>query len=503
VELDRVIRRLIDLLTPTVSCVGKGGPEAVPADLHLDTHHLQAVHRLWGLLEPIIASHHSLSESLEAWAAAPEDEDRRRALQSVARDALAGNGPVVREMELLCPEADRSLVWRKEKGSLSPARTPGLADKALQRLEMLELLRSGIDPIRIAAMFKVPLSEVFRINYDYSTAGVQGAIVPPEPLPTWIEQLDKADPLLRRLEMVRLLRTGTPAGVVARQFDALEDYVLLVGQRFAEQGVAGIITDDDRMRFAGVRGSEIRICSYNLQGVRKEEGAFRFRRIARELSAYRPDLIAFQEAVRGGGVEDTSGQVARWLSSILGEHYRSDFTYCHQFMDRYPEGVAVCARVPMKALGSIDLTTGLSGGLRPSMNRFAHVTEATVSGKNVILASVHLDHTKTEEVRTAQVEKLLWEMKELTPYSGCHALVIAGDLNAAEDSPAVKLLNKAGFRDSYRACHKKGGATFPVPNPTTRIDYILVKGQAEIVSAEVILDNQDFSDHLGILTVLT
>lgn len=499
-ELDRLVRRLIDFLTPTVSHLAKHGREGLRVDLHLDSQLLQATRHLWGLLEPVISSRHELRHSLDAFGAAPEDEECRRAVRSVVKDILSHDVPLAREMESFFRDVDRNRCPRTKELSLSVAGPPGPADKAFQRLEIVRLLRSGIDPNRIAAKFKVDLPEIFSTNYLYSTAGAEGAILTAGSAPTWVDQLDNKDPLLRRLEMVRLLRTGTPASAVARQFDALEDYVLLIGQRFAEHGLPGIITDEDKVRF-GPLHDEIRICSYNLQGVRKD-GPFRFRLMARELSGYRPDLIAFQEVVSGAGVEDTGGQMARWLSSMSGEHYRSDFTYCHQFMDKYPEGVAVCARVPMKVAASIDLTANLSKGLRPSMDRRAHVAEAIVSGKKVLLVSVHLDHVKAGDVRRAQAEKLLSELDRLTLNIAYHALVLAGDLNDVEDSPALMLLKDAGYRDSYRACHKKGGATFPVPNPHSRIDYILVKGPAEILSAEIILNNTDFSDHLGVIAVL-
>jgi len=224
--------------------------------------------------------------------------------------------------------------------------------------------------------------------------------------------------------------------------------------------------------------------------------------MARELSAYRPDLIAFQEVVSGAGIDDTSGQVARWLSAMTGEHYRSHFTYCHQFMEKYPEGVAICGRTALTGVTSIDLTANLAKGLRPSMDRRAQMAETTLLGKKILLVSVHLDHVEVGGVRLAQAEKLLSEIDKLTGNTDYYALILAGDFNDVEDSPALKLLKEAGFKDAYRVCHEAGGNTFAVPKPNARIDYILLKGPAEVVSAEVILNNPDFSDHLGVLAVL-
>jgi endonuclease/exonuclease/phosphatase family metal-dependent hydrolase len=130
------------------------------------------------------------------------------------------------------------------------------------------------------------------------------------------------------------------------------------------------------------------------------------------------------------------------------------------------------------------------------------VTETSLMGRRVILASVHLDHLGAGEVRLAQAETLLSELDRMTGVTDSHALILAGDFNDTEDSPTLKCLKNAGYRDAYRTLHKNKGNTFPLPRPEARIDYVLVKGPAEIVAAEVILNNSDFSDHLGLTVVI-
>lgn len=495
-EFEGLARQVVDLLTPTISYLVVQG---LPDDLYLNTHSIHAARRVWAILERVLASVLPLKNSLDDYGARPDDEGRRNALEAALESVFSGNAALAKEIESVFAELHRGGAAPRQAQQASPG--DGLVlSETLRRLEILRHLRRGIEPVRVADRFKVPIAEVFRINYDYSVGGARGAVIP-ENTPTWIDQLDGDDPVLRRLEMVRLLRAGTPSASVARQFDALEDYVLLLGQKFAQYGLPGIVTDKDMERFRSVNPDEIRICSYNLQGV-KGGGSFRFRRMAKELSRYRPDLIAFQEVVNGAGVDDTGGQIARWLSSMTGQYYQSHFAYCHQFMDKYPEGVAVCSRVPLNLLTTIDLTLGLPKGLKPSMDRRAQMAETTLLGKKIILVSLHLDHVGTGEVRLAQAEKLLSDLDKLTGKTDCYAIILAGDFNDTQDSPALKLLKTAGYRDSYRACYPVDGNTFPVPRPDTRIDYILVKGPAQVVSAEVILNNPDFSDHLGVVAVL-
>lgn len=496
-ELKDLVRHVADLLTPAISYLVKHG---VPDDAYFDTYTIHATRQIWSLLRETITARQELRSCFDAYAAAPEDESRKNTFEAGLKTVLFRDRALAGELYSVVRELQKSCVGTQRAAEVPLEHVLPPTSETFRRLEILKLLRSGVEPGRIAERFKMQISDVFRINYDYSIAGARGAIIS-EAFPAWIDQLDGNDPFLRRLEMVRLLRSGTPAAAVARQFDALEDYVLLLGQKFAQHGLPGIMTDEDVERFRAVNPNEIRILSYNLQGVRSD-GSFRFRRMARELSRYRPDLIAFQEVVSGAGVDDTGGQIARWLSSMTGQHYRSHFAYCHQFMDKYPEGVAVCSRVPVKELTIIDLTIGLPKGLRPSMDRRAQMIETTLFGRKVILVSLHLDHVGAGEVRLAQAEKLLSELDRLTINADCYALILAGDFNDSQDSPALKLLKDAGYKDSYRACHKEGGNTFPVPQPDARIDYILVKGPAEVVSAEVILNNPDFSDHLGVVTVL-
>jgi endonuclease/exonuclease/phosphatase family metal-dependent hydrolase len=499
VEIASLMRRLVDVLAPAIAYLRKAGPEWLSHDLHIDTYSIVSARRVLDVLGRLASSNEELGAALEAFSRAPEDGYGRERFSSIGRGVLSRNLSAARELKAILEESVPGDTPSRSS-EFHFANIDDTSDETLRRLEAFRLLRSGIDPGRIAARFKMPISEVFRINYNFSVAGAEGLLLAGS-TPSWSEQLDGNDPLLRRLEMVRLLRDGTPASVVARQFEAIEDYVVLIGQKFAKYGLPGIMTEADVERFRTANPEEIRICSYNLQGVRSD-GALRLRRMARELCPYRPDVIAFQEVINGAGVDDTGGQIAYWLSSMTGEHYKSYFTYCHQFMDKFPEGVAVCARVPIRAATSIDLSANLAKGLRPSMDRHAQMVETVVSGKRIIVVSVHFDHIELSEVRRAQADKLLSELDRITADADCYALVLAGDFNDTEDSAALKLLKEAGYRDSYRICHKKGGDTFAVPRPDVRIDYILVKGAAEVISAEVILNDPDFSDHLGIVTVL-
>ena len=125
--------------------------------------------------------------------------------------------------------------------------------------------------------------------------------------------------------MVRLVRSGTPVPVVARQYDALDEYVERLCERFSRNGVAGILTEEDIDRFRVIcpppSGSALTTCT------------------GRTTTATGPKVQAHRQGdcphgparrrLPGGlerrGIEDTGVQISRWISSMTGYHYRSAF----------------------------------------------------------------------------------------------------------------------------------------------------------------------------------
>ncbi|WP_167893604.1 endonuclease/exonuclease/phosphatase family protein [Thermococcus sp. M36] len=247
----------------------------------------------------------------------------------------------------------------------------------------------------------------------------------------------------------------------------------------------------------GNSGSLITTCTFNLHGKGKNDRV-RLPRIAERLSKLRPDICALQEVVVDGD-KSTAERLAEMLGELTGENYRVHFIESHLFYERYPEGVAVLSKYPFKVVGSIGLND--LGGLSPLLPRHAAVSGVKIHGRRILFVSVHLDHHKNSMVRKAQVERLLNEIERLYD-SEYHAVVLAGDFNDTEDSLALKLLKERGFIDAYRACNDDPGYTFPVHRPGVRIDYILVKGNVEVVSSGRMMEEKSLSDHFGVYAVL-
>lgn len=299
--------------------------------------------------------------------------------------------------------------------------------------------------------------------------------------------------------MVRLVRSGVRLEEVCKKFDASPEYVMKLVRGYEKNMTLGLLSEEDFTAYRSANPELIKVCTFNLHGTHKNETS-RHTAIAKELSGIDPDICAFQESIKSAG-EDTSSLIAKYLSHMTGHYYRTHFSLCHLFMDKYPEGVSVVTKSGISNPQTIDLNKGLEKGLKPSMARFASACSIKVYDKDILFASVHLDYNKNGSIRLAQTKKLLKEMDRLYK-DKFHCRIIAGDFNDDEGSPAVRFLTENGFKDAYRHCNSAGGETYPSGSPVSRIDYIMVQGNAEIKSSSLILKDPKLSDHSGVFAVL-
>ncbi len=244
-------------------------------------------------------------------------------------------------------------------------------------------------------------------------------------------------------------------------------------------------------------GRILKVCTINLHGTQENDN-LRFSEMASELAELRPDLCALQEVIVDGR-KNTAERLAEMLGELTGGRYYTHFVECHPFYGKYPEGVAILSSHPLKNAGAIDLNH--LGDLSPLLPRYAAVSEVELNGRRLLFVSVHLDHHKNPMVRKVQVDKL-FDGLEGRYHGAYHAVILAGDFNDTEDSLAVRSLRERRFIDTYRTLNDDPGYTFPVKNPSMRIDYILVKGGAKPVSSWRIMGGRGLSDHFGVYAVI-
>ena len=467
-----------------------------------DAYDRETAKELWRVLGPCVKQHPALQEILQEAALSPYDGDALTALSLQLKKLLNRDAKLAEEIggiwEKAMPEEDRETPVAVP-GDWNPCDIPGCHDDVMRRLEMIRLLRQGLPPEQIAGQFATDTQYLYRLNAAFSLSGLHGILS--ADTKNWIDGLNGHDTVLRRLEMIRLLRSGTPPFVVAREFDAVTEYVRRMDERFSKNGVIGILTEDDFKKFKSIYPEVIRICTFNLHGTH-DSNRNRLKRIAREMSGLDPELCAFQEVISVRGIPETSAEIAGWMTRMTGAHYRTHFASCHLFMEKYPEGVSVSSKYPFKNVQIIDLNKGLVKGLKPLMERYSAAAETEIYGRSIVFVSVHLDHAENREVRRAQAEKLLAELERLYMGKKHYCYVLAGDFNDVEDSPVMNFLKKEGYKDAYRQCNAGGGDTFSSSDPHARIDYIMVKGNVHIHSAKLVLGNPGLSDHKGVFAVI-
>ena len=114
-------------------------------------------------------------------------------------------------------------------------------------------------------------------------------------------------------------------------------------------------------------------------------------------------------------------------------------------------------------------------------------------GDTLTFIGTHLDHTRDETDRLAQVAELNELFEE-----GDHPMVLSGDLNARPESESMK-----GLWSAWTPSDPSFSPTIPSDQPRAKIDYILFKpaNRWKVLETRVICDSIA-SDHCAQLSVL-
>jgi beta-glucosidase len=222
--------------------------------------------------------------------------------------------------------------------------------------------------------------------------------------------------------------------------------------------------------------------------------------IVATLRKLHPDVIALEEVLQHEGLPNQ----AETLGAALG--------YSVHFVSVDPEGGA-------KRFGNAILTRHpvLARDAHPLQPlddyRIAGFVRIDLDGRPVNIYVTHLHYTDAGgAIRARQVRDLL---EFVAATAGNAPSLIAGDFNAAADTPELELLRVAGYVDSYGAMHPEATrdpaahATLNrkyFPDDRRRIDHVfLARAAFEPTASRIILDQPDAagtwaSDHYGLLT---
>ncbi|RPD40672.1 endonuclease [Chitinophaga barathri] len=209
--------------------------------------------------------------------------------------------------------------------------------------------------------------------------------------------------------------------------------------------------------------------------------------IAKVISDTKPDIVALQEVDvhtdRSGKSLHQSEELARL--SGMKSFFAKGIDY-----GGGEYGVAILSRYPILETNRYPLTTVAGTNGEPRV--LATALLQLPGNRKVLMACTHLDAQRGDTNRTVQIREIMEILKKQQ-----YPVIIAGDLNAPENSSVINTLDQH-FTRSCTNC----GFTIPVENPRRCIDFIAFsQGKFETVSHNVIQEKYA-SDHLPMTAVL-
>jgi endonuclease/exonuclease/phosphatase family metal-dependent hydrolase len=223
----------------------------------------------------------------------------------------------------------------------------------------------------------------------------------------------------------------------------------------------------------------LRVLSWNIQFGQGTDGVTNYDRIATWLARMNPDLIALCEVP-----PDSIPTLVTALNQKTGRTWNS------HFVPKAPdiaEGNLILSKYSFVAVGSRYL----------SYTRSIAQATVNVGGRNINFFATHLDHTSSSLRLTEATELISWTSSFAAPR------IVAGDMNAGNDTPEVLALLSA-YRDSWVDALNQGAASAYPDNPVWmntrtrrwRIDFILYAADVTAMTTKSanIPDTRDLSN---------
>ena len=270
---------------------------------------------------------------------------------------------------------------------------------------------------------------------------------------------------------------------------------------------------------SGNSGPTLRVVTYNIHGfgpvaahdsgrvaLRRMMGRKQLiRRLALELSLYRPDVISVQEAHSEARTQELARALDMHMAYFPGGWKGKG----------WPEGIsgAILSRFPII---EVEDCPREAGSERPEKIFSRHFGRALidVDGTTVAVYSAHLlpSWENTTSIRLSEIGGIVRTLKG--DREAGRSVIVLGDMNHAPDTPEHRAWLEAGFIDSFAAKGKGTPLTCPSIAPRERIDYVFVAGPlssrlkecrvlyegAFRVSADD-LSSYALSDHLPVLAI--
>ena len=242
------------------------------------------------------------------------------------------------------------------------------------------------------------------------------------------------------------------------------------------------------------KGQSLRVMTYNIYGARATSpaNAADLDAIAEVIRRQNPDFVTLNEV---DVFTDRTGKdvhQARDLAEKLGMEW-----HFSKAIDRDggEYGDAVLSKYPILEKRSYRLPCAAE---QPGEDRSLCVIRVQIDGKDLYVASTHLDHLSGDASRLVQAT----EIRRIRDTELEGDLILCGDLNAIPSSNVIatmtSFLTNTGPIDQY---------TFPSDDPSRKIDYIMyapiehfgVQNCQVVSRGDQQVDGVDASDHRPVI----
>ena len=208
------------------------------------------------------------------------------------------------------------------------------------------------------------------------------------------------------------------------------------------------------------KGQSLRVMTYNIYGARatRPANAADLDAIAEVIRRQNPDFVTLNEVDVFTNRTGKDVHQARDLAEKLGMEW-----HFSKAIDRDggEYGDAVLSKYPILEKRSYRLPCAAE---QPGEDRSLCVIRVQIDGKDLYVASTHLDHLSGDASRLVQAT----EIRRIRDTELEGDLILCGDLNAIPSSNVIatmtSFLTNTGPIDQY---------TFPSDDPSRKIDYIM------------------------------
>lgn len=221
-------------------------------------------------------------------------------------------------------------------------------------------------------------------------------------------------------------------------------------------------------------GASVKVATQNLACVR-DDPSTRFDALVTRWAALGTDVIALQEVCDEAPLGNTAQLLAQRLGARTGRPWRHVFTQTHLANGTTPEGLGLLSALPVATTAEAALPT------QEFPRRALLGVIATPVGM-LAATSTHFSFRPEDAAFREQQAQAVLQLAGA--YQGSAqppgtALLVAGDFNTTPDTapPRVFTQTTPAFLDAWAEANPgQPGYSYPLPAPTVRIDYLLVRG---------------------------